>query len=100
MFSPTFLVIFVDLVYLSFIQQKSLKHGTQFSVLAVSYQTIMLQAVTLPQNLLAWRGSNTLSVVGDGKYVQAGEGVQEILASKDFQRRLGWVAGQLSIPGM
>jgi len=36
----------------------------------------------------------------NGKYVQAGEGVQEILDSKDFQRRLGWATDQLSIPGM
>jgi len=35
-----------------------------------------------------------------GKYMQAGEGVQEVFDSKDFQRRLGWAAGQLSNPGM
>jgi hypothetical protein len=32
--------------------------------------------------------------------VQAGEVVQEVFDSKDFQRRLGWAAGQLSNPGM
>lgn len=35
-----------------------------------------------------------------GKYVQAGEGVQEVFDSKDFQRRLGWVVGQSLKPGM
>ena len=32
--------------------------------------------------------------------MQAGEGVQEIFDSKDFQRRLGWATGQQSVPGV
>jgi len=35
-----------------------------------------------------------------GKYVQAGEGVKEVFNSKDFQRRLGWAAGQSLNPGV
>jgi len=71
MFSLTSLAIFVGLAHLFFIQQKSLKHGTQFSVLAVSYQTIMHQAMTSPQNLLVWSGSSTLSVVGGGRIMES-----------------------------
>ena len=66
MFSPIFLAISADLAHLSFIQQKSLKPGTLFSVPAASYQTIMHQVMTLLQNLLAWKGSSTWSVVGGG----------------------------------
>jgi len=36
----------------------------------------------------------------NGKHLQAGEDVQEVFNSKDFQRRLGWATGQLSSPGV
>ena len=36
----------------------------------------------------------------NGKYVQAGETVQKVLDSKDFQRRLGWAGDKPSVAGM
>ena len=36
----------------------------------------------------------------DGSYLQAGQDVQEVFHSKDFQRCLGWAAGEPPNPGM
>ena len=71
MFSLTSLAISAGLAHLFFIQLKSLKPGTQFSMLAVFCQTIIHQAMTSPQNLLAWRGSNTRLVVDGGRKVES-----------------------------
>lgn len=72
MSSHTSLKMCAGLAHQPYMRWRFLRHQTRSFVTVVSSLTTMPQAMTLQQQWLGWRGSNTLSVVGGGGTRQQG----------------------------